>query len=152
MWCSSSPFLVFIIQATWWLSIFLSHIVFLNEISYCVFLGCSIWKTTVTLNCHTFSGKEPSLCREQVALGWVELPSLWKVLDKWLPWKWHDAHGAMWHNSLSVGVEGHYCPHVGRSHPHTMRVVLWAHWTVVLEVCCYWHKGWSIRYLVYFDE
>ena len=54
-------------------------------------MGCSVWKT-LTLKCHTCLGKEPSLCRKQVVSEWVELPSLWNVQVKLMPWQtWHPA-------------------------------------------------------------
>lgn len=44
-----------------------SHIFFLTESLYCGFLRCSFWKTMLTLNCQTYSGIYPQLCRDQVA-------------------------------------------------------------------------------------
>ena len=59
--------------------------VFFTPISYFQMSDYSLdsWDTAIekmlTLNCHTCSGKEPSLCREQVSPEWAELPSDWKV-------------------------------------------------------------------------
>ena len=87
-------FLDFIIQATWGVGLFQSHAFFPNEILYCGFLGYSVLTSTLTLKCHTCSGTEPLLCREQEGPEWAELHSHWKVQANWLPWQWHDTHWA----------------------------------------------------------
>lgn len=51
-------------------------------------------------------------------------------------------------NCHSVRGEVHAGQHVGRSKPHTSIVGGWAPWAVILEVCLYWCKGWSIRWEV----
>ena len=117
-----------------------------------MFLGCSVWETTLTLKCRTCSGKGTSLCREQVGPEWAELPSLWKVQDSWFPQQWHDAHWDLWHNRISVRGVRPDGTQVVSSHPNTSRDVRWAPWASALEVCWYWCKGWSIWWVVEFDK
>ena len=41
---------------------------------------------------------------------------------------------------------------VGISQLHTSTIGRWTPWAVVLEVCWWWCKLWSIRWVVYFDK
>ena len=152
MWCSSSLFPCFhypgyLGSGSFSITYFLSKWYFIPCVS-----GMSVWKTTLTLKCHTCSGKNASLCGDQMGPEWAELTSLWKVQVNWLPQQWHYDHQALWHNSLSVRGEGRDGPHVGCSLPHTSRHERSAPWAVVLEVCWYWCKAWSIRWVVQFDR
>jgi len=49
-----------------WTSVFTPHIFIPNVILQCVFVGCSVGTTTLTLKWHTFSWITSSFCREQV--------------------------------------------------------------------------------------
>ena len=111
--------------------LFQSHISFPNEILYCAFVGCNIWKNTLTLKCHKCLGKEPSLSIEQVGPEWKELPSFWTFQANWLSWQWYDTHWALWHSSLSVRGEGAVWPHVERPHPQKWRIGQLTPWALL---------------------
>ena len=152
IWCSSSLFPCILYPGYFVSGYSQSHIFNPNDILYCVFIVCSVFKTMLNLKCHTCSGKVTSFCREQLGPELVVLPSIWTAQKNWLSQQWKFACWALWHISLSFGGEGSDVPHVWSSHSHMLRVERWVHWADVLESCCYWCKGWSIWCVVQFDE
>ena len=78
MLCSSSLFTRFQDPIYMWSGSFsLIYILFkLREIM--LHSGMQILNKILTLNCHTYPGKQPQFYREQVFPEWVPLSSLWK--------------------------------------------------------------------------
>ena len=153
MWCFSSHFPCFYYPGYLVVALFQSHIFFSNEILFCVFIGCSVCKATLILKCHTYSGKEPSLCREDLGPEWVVLPFLWKILANLIPRQWNETQQPLCERRgvLLSPFEKLSAP-MGTSHPQTSRVGQWATWAIFLEVCWYWCERWSIWWVVEFDQ
>ena len=71
MWCSSIFFPCCHLPAYLESRFFQIKYFITNEIWYCIFLGCSVWTTTLTPKCHKCLEIMPSLCREQMGPEWV---------------------------------------------------------------------------------
>lgn len=108
-------------------------------------------KKRLTLNCHACPGKEPHLYKEFVGPEWPGLSSLWKLQANKFSWQWDEAHqfcvttSTLWYERCML-------TNLGRSHSHTSRDGWRGPWAVVLEICSYWYKGLSIRWMAHFNK
>ena len=152
MLCSSSLFTRFQDPVYMWsVSLSLTYILFKLRVIICG-SGIQILNEMLILYWHTCTGKQSQFYREQVCPEWVELTSLWNIQINLMPQKWDDAHWALCHNCHSGRWEVHVGQQVGRRHTHIFRVGWWVTWAVGLDICWYWSKGCSIRWVVYSYE
>ena len=105
----------------------------------------------LTHNCQNMQGYiQNSIESRWAKSAWNCLP--WIFQAKWLLWPHDDTNLSLCHNCHSLRRGVAIWQHVGRFNPQTSRVGQWATWAVVLEVCWYWSKGCSIRWVLYWDE